>query len=124
MHYRYYKGNTGPAAFIGQMISESFCRGEPTGDIDDILPCRYDEITLPMLGAALFERGWVHPTHHFTHPIDTLALGDIGYVTEAGKFVVVDNVHHRLQAESQPLFWDGKLEVISEIGRASCRERV
>ena len=74
MHYRY-DANTDPAAFIGQMISESFRWGEPT-DIDDILPCRYDEITLPMLGVALFERGWVHPTHHFIHPIDTLALGD------------------------------------------------
>ena len=112
MHYRY-KVKTDPAAFIGQMISESFCRGEPTDDIDNILPCRYDEITLPMLGAALFERGWVHPTHHSISPIDTFALGDIGYVTEARKFVVVDNVHHRLQAKSGTLSWDGTLGFMS-----------
>ena len=66
-----------------------------------------------MLGAAFFERGWIRPILRSIHPIDKLALGDIGYITEAGNFVVVDNVHHRLQAESQPLFWDGKLEVIS-----------
>ena len=111
MHYRY-DANTDPAAFIGQMISESFRWGEPT-DIDDILPCRFDEITLPMLGLALFERGWVHPTHHLIHPIDTLALGDIGYLTEARRFVVVDNVHHRLQAKSGTLSWDGTLGFMS-----------
>ena len=112
MHYRY-KAETDPATFIGRMISESFWWGEPTDDIDDILLCGYDEITLPMLGAALFERGWVHPSLHCIYPIDTLALGDIGYVTEAREFVVVDNVQHRLQAKSGTLSWDGTLEFIS-----------
>ena len=74
MHYRY-DAYTDPAAFMGVMILESLRLGEPT-DIDDILPCRYDEITLPMLGAALFERGWIRPGHRSIYPIDTLALGD------------------------------------------------
>ena len=112
MHYRRGK-NTDPAAFMGDAILESLHLGEPTDDIDDILSCRYDEVTLPMLGAALFERGWIRPSHRSIHPIGPLALGDIGYVTEAGKFVVVDNVHHRLQAESGTLSWDGKLKFMS-----------
>ena len=112
MHYRY-KANTDPAEFIRQMIFKSFCRREPIDDIDDVLPCRYDEITLPMLGAALFERGWVHPRIHCIYPIDTLALGDIGYVTEAHKFVVVDNMHHRLQAKLGTLSWDRNLKCMS-----------
>ena len=112
MHYRPGK-NTDPAAVMGEMILESLQWGEPTDDIDDILSRPYDEITLPMLGAALFERGWIRPSYRFIHPIDTLALGDIGYVTEAGKFVVVDNVHHRLQAESGTLSWDGRLKFMS-----------
>ena len=119
MHYRC-EAETDPAAFIGEMISHSFCLEEPTDDIDDILLCRYDEITLPMLGAALFERGWVHPSLHSIYPIDTLALGDIGYVTEARKFVVVDNVHHRLQAKFGTLSWDGNLEFMS--GRKSVED--
>ena len=113
MHYRH-EANTDPAAFMGEMILESLEWGEPTDDIDDILSCPYDEVSLPMLGAALFERGWIQPSHHYIHPIDTLALGDIDYVTEARKFVVVDSVHHRLQAESGTLSWDGKLEFKSE----------
>ena len=112
MHYRLGK-NTDPAAFIGDSILESLHWGELTDDIDDILSRPYDEITLPMLGAAFFERGWIQPSYRFIHPIDTLALGDIGYVTEAGNFVVVDNVHHRLQAKSGTLSWDGNLEFTS-----------
>ena len=112
MHYRY-EANTDPAAFMGDTILESLRLGEPTDDIDDILSCRYGEITLPMLGAALFERGWIQPSHRSIHPIDPLALADIGYVTEAGNFVVVDNMHHRLQAKSGTLSWDGNLAFIS-----------
>ena len=112
MHYRY-EANTDPAALMGDTILESLRLGEPTDDLEDILPCRYDEITLPMLGAALFERGWIHPNYRSIYPIDPLALGDIGYVTKAGKFVVVDNVFHRLQAKSGTLSWDGTLEFIS-----------
>ena len=119
MHYRY-KANADPAAFMGNMILRSLRWGEPTDDIEDILPCRYDEITLPMLGAELYERGWIHRNYCSIHPIDTLALGDIGYVTEAGKFVVVDNVHHRLQAKSGTLSWDGNLEFMS--GRKSLED--
>ena len=113
MHYRYWKNND-PAAFMGARIINSFRFREPTDDIDDILSCPYDDITLPMLGAALFERGWS------IHPMDTLALGDIGYVTEACNFVVVDNVHHRLQAKSGTLSWDGRLKFMS--GRESLED--
>ena len=98
---------------MGAMIILSLCLGEPTDDIDDVLSCRYDEITLPMLGAALFERGWVCPIFRSIHPIETPALGDIGYVTEAGEFVAVDNMHHCLQAESGTLSWDGNLAFMS-----------
>ena len=112
MHYRYV-AHTGPVAFMGDIILRSLRLGEPTDDIEDIIPCRYDEITLPMLGVALFERGWIHPRSFRIHPIDLLALGDIGYVTEAGEFVVVDNVHHRLQAKSGTLSWDGDLEFMT-----------
>ena len=113
MHYRS-RANTDPAGFMGGMILQSLgFGGEPTDDIDDILPSRYDEITLPMLGAALFERGWIRPSLRSIRPIDTLALGDIGYVTEAGEFVVVENAHHRLQAKSGTLSWDGNLEFMS-----------
>ena len=119
MHYRD-EANTDPAAFMGDAILESLHLGEPTDDIDDILSRPYDEVTLPMLGAALFERGWIRPSYCSIHPIDTLALGDIGYVTEARKFVVVDNMHHRLQAESGTLSWDGKLEFMS--GRESLED--
>ena len=119
MHYRLGK-NTDPVPFMGGLIFWSLHLGEPTDDIDDILSRPYDEITLPMLGAALFERGWIQPSHHSIHPIDPLALGDIGYVTEAGNFVVVDNVHHRLQAKSGTLSWDGNLEFKS--GRESLED--
>ena len=119
MHYRPGK-NTDPAAFIGDSILESLHWGEPTDDIDDILSRPYDEITLPMLGAALFERGWIQPILRSIHPIGPLALGDIGYVTEAGNFVVLDNVHHRLQAKSGTLSWDGNLEFWS--GRESLED--
>ena len=115
MHYRF-GGNSDPAKFMGGMILRSPL-SERNDDIEDILPYRYDEITLPMLGAALFKRGWVNPTFRYIRPIDTPALGDIGYVTEADTFVVVENVHHRLRAESGLLSWDGKLE--SKSGRKS-----
>ena len=107
MHYRP-GDNTDPAIFIGEMILRASLGGERGDDIEDILRCHYDEITLPMLGAALFERGWVRESSLYIHPIDAIALGDIGYVTEGGNFVVVDNMHHRLQEHGS--LWDGKLE--------------
>ena len=119
MHYRSGE-NTDPAAFMGDMILRSLGLGAPTDDIDDILSCRYDEITLPMLGAALLERGWIRRSRRSIHPIDALALGDIGYVIEAGKFAVVDNVHHRLQAKSGTLSWHGNLACMS--GRKSLED--
>ena len=106
--------------FMGDAILESLHQGEPTDDIDDILPSHYDEITLLMLRAALFEQGWIWLTHHCIQPIDTLALGDIGYVTEAGEFVLVDNMHYCLQAKSRTLSWDGNLEFMS--GRNSLED--
>ena len=112
MHYRPGK-DAGPAEFMGDAILESLHFGKPTDDIDDILSRPCGEVTFPMLGAALFERGWIRPMNRSIHPIDTLALGDIGYVTEAGKFVVVDNVHHHLQAKSGTLSWDRRLRFMS-----------
>ena len=80
---------------------------------DDILPCRFDEVTLPMLGAAFFERDWLAPRSLDICPSDIVALGDIGYWTDAGKFIVVDNVHHSLQAGSGILSWNTHLSFYS-----------
>jgi hypothetical protein len=66
----------------------------------DILGCRHEEIELPMLGAAFFDRGLLASQSLTIAPIDGIALGDIGYVTEGGNFVAVDNVHQYLQAKS------------------------
>ena len=112
---RYRPGaGTDPAWAMGRMILHSLLLEQRTDDIEDIIPCRYAEITLPMLGAAFFERGWAPRSYLFIQPIDTFALGSICYVTEAGKFVVVDNVHHCLQAQSGPLSWDERLGFYSK----------
>ena len=71
------------------MILDPSHSAEPTDDIEDILSYHYDEITLLMLRAALFEWGWRWPSHCPIHPLDPLALGDSGYITEASKFGVV-----------------------------------
>ena len=55
-------------------------------------------------------------------PSDTVALGDIGYWTDAGEFIVVDNVHHSLQAESGTLSWEAHIRFRSgskELGDTS-----
>ena len=103
----YRTGITDPARLLGHMLLMLLGLPRHTGDIDDILAYPHDDIALPILGATLFERGWVHPTDLDVHATDALTLGDVGYVAE-GNFVVVDNVHHRLQGESQPLFWNGR----------------
>ena len=82
---------------------------DSTDDLVDILPCRFEEVTLPMLGAAFFERGRLAPRCLDIRPSGIVALGDIGYWTDAGEFVVVDNVHHSLQAESGILSWNAHL---------------
>ena len=98
---------------MGEMLlSPSMLRGS-TDDFVDILPCRFDEVTLPMLGSAFFERDCLAPRSLHIRPSDTIALGDIGYWTDAGEFVVVDNVHHYLQAESEILSWSTHLRFYS-----------
>jgi len=64
---------------------------ENTEDLVNILQCRYDEITLPMLGAVFFKRGWLAPSITGTNPIDMVKLCDIGYCDKAGNIVFVDN---------------------------------
>ena len=91
------------------MLLSSFVPRDSTPDIVDILPCRFDEVTLPALGAAFFQQGWLAQSMVYIHPSGTVALGDVGYVTEAGDFVVVDEVHHLLQAESGTLSWRERL---------------
>jgi hypothetical protein len=76
----------------------------------DILGCRHEEIELPMLGAAFFEQGVLASSVDSIAPIDVIALGDVVYVTEAGNFVVVENVHHYLQAKSGTLSPTGRLK--------------
>ena len=97
---------------MGEMLLSPFASRDSTRDLVDILPRRFDEVTLPALGAVFFERGWLAPSgFRVTSYTDT--LGDVGYVTEAGEFVVVDNVHRSLQAESGTLSWKGDLQFYS-----------
>ena len=99
-----------PAVSMGNFLLSPFAFRDSSQDFVDILPCRFDEVTLPMLGAAFFERGWLAPSRLDIHPSDPVALGDVGYVTEAGEFVIVDNIHRSLQAEYGTLSWKGYLE--------------
>jgi hypothetical protein len=98
---------------MGWMVLWSLLGKQSTDDLGDILPSRHDEMTLPMLGAAFFERGLVCQSHIRIQPFDSLALGDVGYLTEASDFVVVDNVHHRLQSDSGTLSWSDNLQFFS-----------
>ena len=98
---------------MGEMLLSPFQQRDQIEDLVDILPSRFDEVTLPILGAAFFECGCLAPCRLDIHPYNPVALGTIGYVTEAGKFVVVDNVHHSLQAKSGTLSWQGHLEFCS-----------
>ena len=91
---------------MGKMFLSASTSKDSTDDLVDMFPCRFDEVTLPMLGAAFFERGWLAPSWLDIHPSDTVALGDVGYMTEDGEFVVVDNIHHSLQAKSGTLCLD------------------
>ena len=102
-----------PASVMGEMLLSPSTPKDSTDDLVDILPCRIDEVTLPMLGAAFFERDWLAPRVLDIRPSDTIALGDIGYWTDAGEFVVVDNVHHSLQAKSGILSWNTHLRFFS-----------
>ena len=106
-------GSPDPATSMGNMLCHSPAWTRSSEDLIDILRCRYEDITLPMLGAAFFERGWLAPNVLGIHPIDTLTLGDIGYVNETGNFVVIDNLRHSIQARSGPLFWSEYLQVQS-----------
>ena len=92
---------------MGKMFLSPSTSKDSTDDLVDIFPCRFGEVTLPMLGAAFFERGWLALSWLDIHPSDTVALGDVGYVTEDGRFVAVDNVHRSLQANSGTLSWEG-----------------
>ena len=107
MRFRDVFAHRDPAVVMGVMFLFASTSKDSTVDLVDILPCRFDEVTLPMLGATFFEQGWLAPRFLNLRPSDMVALGDIGYVTEAGEFVVVDNVHHSLQAGSGPLSWGG-----------------
>ena len=102
-----------PAVVMGEMLLYPSTSKDSTDDFADILPCRFDEVTLPMLGSAFFERDWLAPRSLDIRPSDIVALGDIGYWTDAGEFIVVDNVHHSLQAESGILSWNTHLRFYS-----------
>ena len=114
MHYRDSFSNRDPALVMGNMLCSSLRREHLTQGLGDILPCRFEDITLPVLGAALFEQGWLEPSRFTIRPgTNTIALEDIGYVTETGQFVAVDNVRHSLQATSGTLSWGESLEFYS-----------
>ena len=98
---------------MGEMLCRLSGEMESTDGLVDILECPYEETSLPRLGAALFERGLLAPRVLRIRPTGTISLGDVGYVTEAGDFVVVDNVHQHMQAESGTLSWSEDLGVIS-----------
>ena len=112
MHYR--GRSADPAATsMGEMLCRLSEEMESTDDLVDILGCPYKEISLPMLGAALFEQGLLAPRFLHIRPTGTIALGDVGYVTEDGDFVIVDNVHQHFQADSGTLSWSEDLWVES-----------
>ena len=94
---------------MGEMLCRLSEEMEITDELVDILGCPYEEASLPMLGAALFERGLLTPRFPRIRPTGTITLGDVGYVTEDGDFVIVDNVHQHLQAESGTLSWSEEL---------------
>ena len=106
--------STDPAATrMGEMLCRLSEKTESTDDLVDILGCSYQEISLPMLGAAMFERGLLASRYVTIYPTSTVALGDVGYVTETGDFVVVDNVHQSIQADSESLSWSEALRFFS-----------
>ena len=94
---------------MGEMLCRLSQEMEITDDLVDILGCPYEETSLPRLGAALFERGLLRPRILPIRPTGTIALGDVGYVTGAGDFVVVDSVHRHMQATSGALSWSERL---------------
>ena len=98
---------------MGEMLCRLSGEMESTDDLVDILGCPYEETSLPRLGAALFERGLLAPRILPIRPTGTIALGDVGYVTEAGDFVVVENVHQHMQATFGTLSWSEDLWVRS-----------
>ena len=103
-----------PVSLMGHMMLLSLGLTQGTDDLVDIdLPCRHEETSLSILGATFFERGWLVPSSLYVRLTSTIALGDIGYMTEAGNFVVVDNVHRSMQAESGTLSWSEHLDVRS-----------
>ena len=112
MHYRE-RSTHRTASSMGEMLCRLSEEMESTDDLVDILGCSYEEISLPMLGEALFERGLLAPRYFSIRSTGTIALGDVGYETEAGNFVVVDNIHHYLQAESGTLSWKKPLQFFS-----------
>jgi hypothetical protein len=103
VHYRFRKHSRNPAEVMGEMLCDSLSRMDSADDLVDILGCLHEEIELPMVGAAFFDRGLLASSGHSISPTDRIALGDIGYVTEGDNFVEVDNVHQHLQAESGTL---------------------
>ena len=107
MRFRDVSSHRDPAVVMGVMFVFASTSKDSTVDLVNMLPCRFDEVTLPMLGATFFEQGWLAARFLDIRPSDTVALGDVGYVTEDGEFVVVDNVHHSLQAGSGALSWGG-----------------
>ena len=113
MHYR--DRSTDPAiTSMGEILCGVLWRVmESTDDLVDILGCPYEDIILPMLGVAFFELGLLARRFFGIRPTGTIALGDVGYETVAGNFVVVDNVHENLQEMSGSLSWDEALRVTS-----------
>ena len=99
---------------MGEMLCGALLRVvKSTDDLVDILGCPYEEITIPMLGVAFFQRGLLERRFFGILPTGTIALGDVGYETAAGNFVVVDNVHENLQAMSRSFSWHENLRVTS-----------
>ena len=109
--YRDPSSRRDPIVSMGEMLLSPFKNS--TDGLVNILPCRFDEVTLPMLGAAFFEQGWLALRFLGIRPSDMVALGDVGYVTMEGEFVVVYNVHHSLQATSGTLSWSERLSFYS-----------
>ena len=136
MHYRG-RSTDRATTWMGEMLCRSLAWMQRTDDLVDVLGCPYAEINLSMLGAAMFERGLLAPRYLSIHLTGTIALGDVGYETDDGKFVVIENVHQDLQAAYGSLSWKERLwvrsgyqyfedtaaEVVGQVGNSYQRRR-
>lgn len=64
-------------------------------------------LNLSAFNSLLFDNGWLGESTDYFRGGPTIELGDVGYRTENGRFVVVTNIHTTLMSEnSNSLVWE------------------